>query len=250
MDVCELQLIKDEINRHPWEIARYFFVNNLIKGLIPKTNTKIYLLDIGCGDGFMASKLMGNHPFVKYTGIDTALSTDYVQKKREEGVNITNSWDDLFLKKYDLIIMLDVLEHVEDDIDFLKWIKKNLMGEQSYILITVPFHQALYSSHDIFLGHYRRYSYLAFERLSIKAGLKIEQKGQFFSILLLIRFVQKLLISIKSVYCKNQKEHLMGVAGWDGNKILTDVLVGILKFDCSFLSFLPGLSGYIICRKK
>ncbi|MFC1578517.1 hypothetical protein ACFL36_05850, partial [Thermodesulfobacteriota bacterium] len=122
--------------------------------------------------------------------------------------------------------------------------------EQSSILITAPFHKALFSSHDVFLGHYRRYSYFAFKNLSRKAGLKIEQKGQFFSILLFIRFIQKIVFAMESVYNKNQKKSVTGVAGWSGSKMLTNILVGLLKFDCLLMGFFPGLSGYMVCSKK
>ncbi|MFC1578599.1 hypothetical protein ACFL36_06275, partial [Thermodesulfobacteriota bacterium] len=62
MDVCEFQIIEDKINRHPWETARFFFVNNIIKGLISKRDSKFSILDVGCGDCFVASNLMENHP--------------------------------------------------------------------------------------------------------------------------------------------------------------------------------------------
>jgi hypothetical protein len=57
----------------------------------------------------------------------------------------------------DAVILADVLEHVEDDRNFLRdiisWLK-----EDAVIVITVPAYSFLWSEHDVILGHQRRYS--------------------------------------------------------------------------------------------
>ena len=59
--------------------------------------------------------------------------------------------------KADIVLAMDVLEHIQDDYSTLKeW--KNTLKPNGLLLITVPAFQHLWSSHDIFLGHHRRYN--------------------------------------------------------------------------------------------
>ena len=52
---------------------------------------------------------------------------------------------------------MDVLEHIRDDYSALKEWKK-VLNPNGIILISVPAFQHLWSHHDKFLGHYRRYN--------------------------------------------------------------------------------------------
>ncbi|MEG3177810.1 class I SAM-dependent methyltransferase [Sphingomonas sp. RB3P16] len=72
---------------------------------------------------------------------------------------------------YDLIAVLDVLEHIEDDVAALK-----AMGEclkpGGKILIAVPAHQWMWSAHDVVNHHHRRYSKPTLGAAIAQAGLK------------------------------------------------------------------------------
>jgi hypothetical protein len=56
-----------------------------------------------------------------------------------------------------LVILMDVLEHLEDDLKMLQEIKANSVPGSNHFFITVPAFYALWSNHDVSLGHYRRY---------------------------------------------------------------------------------------------
>ena len=60
-------------------------------------------------------------------------------------------------KKFDLILLADVLEHIKDDKKIVNKLSKSLKNN-GFILITVPSYKILFSKKDIILGHYRRYS--------------------------------------------------------------------------------------------
>lgn len=72
---------------------------------------------------------------------------------------------------YDLIAVLDVVEHIEDDVAALK-----AMGEclrpGGKILIAVPAHQWLWSAHDVVNHHHRRYSKATLHAAIVAAGLR------------------------------------------------------------------------------
>ncbi len=79
-------------------------------------------------------------------------------------------------------LLLDVLEHIEDDVGFLK-----LMGQKlapgGKILLTVPAFQALWSSEDAEAGHYRRYTARQVKEAAAKAGFAVAYAGYFFGFL-------------------------------------------------------------------
>jgi SAM-dependent methyltransferase len=61
-------------------------------------------------------------------------------------------------KEYDLIVMLDVLEHIELSREFM-FTLKDFLKEDGKIILSVPAYKFLYSSHDFELKHFRRYSW-------------------------------------------------------------------------------------------
>jgi hypothetical protein len=79
----------------------------------------------------------------------------------------------------DLILLMDVLEHVDDDIGLLAdYVGKVSPG--TLVLITVPAFQWLWSPHDDFLEHKRRYTVQQIEDVARRAGLDVQQGSYFF----------------------------------------------------------------------
>jgi SAM-dependent methyltransferase len=72
---------------------------------------------------------------------------------------------------YDLIAVLDVVEHIEDDVAALKAMAERLKPGGK-ILITVPAHQWMWSAHDVVNHHYRRYSKKTLAAAIARAGLR------------------------------------------------------------------------------
>lgn len=82
------------------------------------------------------------------------------------------------------IMLLDVLEHIEDDVGFLKLIRQKLVCGGK-LLITVPAFQMLWSSEDDAAGHYRRYTVKQVIRLADQANYHVCYAGYFFGFLVL-----------------------------------------------------------------
>ncbi len=132
-------------------LFRYF------KQLVKEQKQKMTVIDFGSGSGFFAYELYEAFPDdieevllidIGYTDQELAeTSKDMVKKLRyiPEGVD------------HCIVIMMDVLEHIEDDYAILKEIKSKV-GENAFYFITVPAFMSVWSSHDVYLGHYRRYT--------------------------------------------------------------------------------------------
>ncbi|HVI98254.1 MAG TPA: class I SAM-dependent methyltransferase [Sphingomonas sp.] len=71
---------------------------------------------------------------------------------------------------YDLIAVLDVVEHIEDDVAALRGMAECL-APGGKILIAVPAHQWMWSAHDVVNHHHRRYSKATLGKAIADAGL-------------------------------------------------------------------------------
>lgn len=74
-------------------------------------------------------------------------------------------------ESFDSIVMLDVLEHIEDDITTLKQLKQSL-NPNGFLIIKVPALQSLYGAMDEVIGQYRRYSQKTLNVALTQAGFE------------------------------------------------------------------------------
>ena len=231
MDLIEQ---KDNINRHPWELSR---TDSLIKE-IRKYHDKGLILDIGCGDSYFDYELLKTDiNITKLYGVDI-----YLKKKIDtDRYYAVNSYDKLDKKKFDTIIMLDVLEHIEDDYQFINDTVNGLLKDKGIIILTVPAHQFLYSKHDEYLKHYRRYNIKMIKELCKKKNYKIVNYHYFYFSL----FIFRLLFRNKSNEVNNWK--------YSENSFITKFIRGILNIDYSISKLLApisnGLSLFVVLKK-
>ncbi len=83
---------------------------------------------------------------------------------------------------YDLVAVLDVVEHIEDDVAALAAMK-SLLKPGGKVLIAVPAHQWMWSAHDVVNHHHRRYSKKTLAAVICAAGLKPVKMRWFNSLL-------------------------------------------------------------------
>ena len=119
------------------------FLNNKLKRDIILTLKNLNLnikniLDIGCGEGFITSEVAKNFPKTKITAIDPKEQYLNYAKKFNNLPNIRYEKKDLsykFNRKFDLVIITEVLEHLPNPEESLKKTKRL---SKKFILITVP----------------------------------------------------------------------------------------------------------------
>ena len=154
MDVVESkQLTPTQAFEHWYYQAKFDLLNEHLERLRLPADSNI--ADIGCGIGLFLTYLERSKRFSadNMAGIDPAYSTP--TKAVEGNTWIFPSWPEDRL--FELILMMHVLEHVEDDRAMLQDAAGRLSDEGT-IFIDVPAFPFLYSDHDRFLGHYRRYT--------------------------------------------------------------------------------------------
>jgi 2-polyprenyl-3-methyl-5-hydroxy-6-metoxy-1,4-benzoquinol methylase len=192
MDIKSVKAMIAVEKEHPWYQARLNFVNALLNHSNP-SNTRI--LDFGCGSGGVLRECI-TMGFLNVKGMDT--STECIESARARGITCELLTRDLpaLENEYDFILCLDVLEHLENDQAYLELFKSGL-HENGKILITVPAHSFLWSPHDVFNHHFRRYSRKSLIRLAEGSGLKIDNirywNSTLFPIFLVIRPLSRFL---------------------------------------------------------
>lgn len=262
MDLKEYNIIKsnDVIIRHPWELARLVIIKNNIKKHIHfKKNTCV--LDIGCGDLYISEELANDYPDVLFYAVDNAFTKDDISnhylKLNKNNLYLFSSLDEVHLPEnlsFSLVLLTDVLEHIEDDVAFLKnLVKINGINDDTKFIITVPAFNYLFSTHDKFLGHYRRYTNKTLKEVLESANLKVVEIGYFFVMLLPIRWFQ--VLKEKLLKLENTKNST-NLTTWSGGYLITNILKKTLILDYKISNFLkklkiklPGLSNYCICKK-
>jgi hypothetical protein len=142
----------------------------------------------------------------------------------------------------DTLLFIDVLEHVEDDALLLKeYLNKST--EDALFVISVPAFQSLWSNHDIYLEHFRRYRIQDLRNLLLKVGLvEIHSTyifGSLFPVIWMIRQVKKRGNSRK--VDSDLKE---------SSKIMNWILLAVLKCErYLFVNKMFGTSALIIAKK-
>ena len=210
MQTAQFQLHADIEERHWWFVGRRRIMARLVSELVPmpKCGTaalgcealsaqsratvlqKPLVVDIGCGTGANVAALAGLYDCV---GIDASAEAVELARRRFPQVRFVAGLapDDLgeTMRQAKLFLLMDVLEHVEDDFLMLsKLLAAAAPG--SHFLLTVPADELLWSEHDESFGHYRRYD---------AARLKMLWEGLPVSTLLLSNFNSRLLPAIRFI---------------------------------------------------
>lgn len=129
------------------------------------------VLEIGCGTGH-------NLPMLARFGDVDAIEIDAAARAfaserlgRPVGTAPLPALTGVERGAYDLVAVLDVVEHVEDDVAALKGMAE-VLRPGGAILVTVPAHPWMWSAHDTVNHHHRRYSKASLDKAIRAAGLR------------------------------------------------------------------------------
>ena len=218
--------IKKNIDYEGWELGFFDLSKNFRKYQFDLIKEFIFgnVAEIGPGNGI----------FLKYY-LDYCDNLDLFEPDRNlfsklnerfsnfEKINLVNNEFNINTSTYDVILYLDVLEHIEDyEKEILK--AHNALKEDGYLIINVPAFQFLFSDFDKDVGHFKRYSKKDFINLGSNYNLKIIRSNYYDSIGFLLSFLSKM---ISSNYKKNFEKK---IKLWDS------------------IIWMSKILDYIICR--
>lgn len=154
---------------HAWYRARARLVGELIA---QANDSDPLILDAGCGTGAFAAALAAEQRRVVAVDAELPDALDpRVQYARADVAQLPFP-DETF----DVVLLLDVLEHVQDDVAVLAEVSRVLRRTGSVIL-TVPALKRLWGPRDELAGHVRRYELEELRDALVSAGLGVERIG-------------------------------------------------------------------------
>ena len=150
--------------RHWWFVGRRRIMRRLVARALPP-GRDVTVVDVGCGTGANLASLADAYDCV---GIDSSAEAVALARRRFPNVRFLagtapRDLGDLAARAR-LFLLMDVLEHVEDDFAMLSELLA-VASPGACFFITVPADEALWSEHDESFGHFRRYDRRRLARL-------------------------------------------------------------------------------------
>ncbi len=191
MDIKELEGFNPKEEREHWWIkTRFEYIDTALK-FTKRKNLK--LIEYGCGTAqnlwYLQNKSKFKNSIETLKGIDPNLTSDFKLDWTPRKVTLTNEFT---REKGDMAIAMDVLEHIEDEKGALKQWSESL-DKGGLLFITVPAFMSLWSYHDEFLEHKRRYTKKELINVLKEAGFEPVKVSYAFSFIFpLVYLIRKL----------------------------------------------------------
>lgn len=170
MDASLIEAILDVEDHHWWFRGRRKIVARVLRSRIGDCRGRV--LEVGCGSG-------ANFKVLEEFGEISAIELDDASREAANHREITKVIDghlpdgiDMPDEEFELLALLDVLEHVEDDESALSRINR-LLKPGGHTIITVPAFQFIWSHHDDLNHHFRRYTRKGLVQKVQAAGLTV-----------------------------------------------------------------------------
>ncbi|MBM3646393.1 MAG: class I SAM-dependent methyltransferase [Alphaproteobacteria bacterium] len=233
MDLKEEDILGADIGRHWYYRAKAAALRRLVDALQPR-----HILDVGAGSGFFSRHLLETTNAQSALCVDIGYPADRddsaagkpVRHRRDTGPT-----------DCDLVLMMDVLEHVDDDQGLVRHYAARVPSG-AYFLATVPAFHFLWSGHDVFLEHKRRYRLAEIETTMRGAGLQIVRGAYYFGFVFPLASVVRLAQRTAAEPRSSLKRH-----GPFINTILGAVCAAELPLFP--INRLAGLSAFVLARK-
>lgn len=226
---------------HWWYRGRRELIHGLIKKHIPK-HAKIKILDVGCGTGALMGEL---GQYGEVYGVDnSSLAVDFCHKRGLVNVVLGKIEHIPFPDNaFDLVIALDVMEHIKDDVMAILEIKR-VLKEGGQCIIFVPTFMLLWGEADVMGNHYRRYRLPQLKKLLSDAGFTLKQTSYFNTFLFFpIAFIR--LLSRALSFLKNTESG-------GGSGLINILLYCVFHIEVillNYISFPFGVSCLVVGKK-
>jgi len=137
------------------------------------------ILDVGAGSGVFSRMLTADGVAGHATCVDPNYTDAQLKTASSARLRFRRSVSETDAS---LVLMIDVIEHVDDDVALVADYAR-MAPEGARFVISVPAFNFLWSSHDDFLDHRRRYTLETLEKTVVAAGLKPLSVRYFFGAL-------------------------------------------------------------------
>ena len=166
-----------------WFRARNRLIASAVRRHFPEATS---LLEVGCGTGFVLSGLREELPELRLVGSELyAEGLEFARARLGDAVELVelDAREMPYDQDFDVVGAFDVIEHIREDEDVLRGMRRAVVAGGG-LLLTVPQHPRLWSAHDTYSHHVRRYTRRELEAKVWRAGFDVLAATSFVSLLL------------------------------------------------------------------
>jgi len=203
-----------------------------------------HIAEVGCGHGLLQRQIEDAYqkPVVGFDLNEYALKRNVSRHSKLYCYDISDRHPGM-AKRFDLVFLFDVLEHVREEDDFLAAVKFHLT-DGGMLLVNVPAGQWAYSTYDQAVGHVRRYSANTLRRVAERNDLIFDRWSYWGLPLIPTLLARKLWLAGR----KDQKEIVS--RGIDAGSGIANSMLGLLSACEVIPQRLVGTSLMAVVRKK
>lgn len=248
-DLKESLLFKSirEQSRHWYYSTKIYYLKNLLDKYVHKTAEPVSISDWGAGNGIIGLSLFG------FLDISNESSLDLIDTGYERDVVCDGLSRHSYIrrpdpsKKYNILLAIDVVEHINDDKRFLELLDRH-MEKGSLLIVAAPALDILWSNHDVYLEHYRRYNLHSLEQICASSKLRILESGYLFTVTLPIILFVRL---FRRICCPQRNYSDMSIPPPAINLILRLMLrlECLFKLNSKWFATLPGSTVFVVAEK-
>jgi 2-polyprenyl-3-methyl-5-hydroxy-6-metoxy-1,4-benzoquinol methylase len=177
--------------RHFWFTERNALIVSTLRKVLGEPRGRS-ALDVGCGTGFVTSAL--ERAGMRTCGLDTQIEALRLARRRTAGLLLLAAGDRVdFNHQFDVVLLCDVIEHIEDDLNVLRQAGQSLQPGGA-LVVTVPAHRQLWTTLDDLSGHKRRYSRQELVDSMRSAGYSVSLAHYFNCLLMPAQWLQRQLL--------------------------------------------------------
>ncbi|HEY7863638.1 MAG TPA: class I SAM-dependent methyltransferase [Thermoanaerobaculia bacterium] len=176
MDERYVRRYRQLYESHWWWRAREDLLLRTISRIMPAR--RLQILDVGCGDGLFFEKLSR---FGEVSGVEGDPAGVTASSPWAGRIHV-GAFDASYrpAQRFDLVLFLDVLEHLDDPAAALRRALE-LLAPDGRILVTVPAYRSLWTTHDDLNRHRERYTRRSLLALADSAGARALETKYFFA---------------------------------------------------------------------
>ena len=212
-ELTELHESATESGAHFIDVAsRYHAVNELKRALGTKP---VSIMEVGCSAGHLLADMRRSLPNATLTGADYTLGTLVKLGEKMPGIplvrfNLADS--PLPPDTYDAMVLLNVLEHIEDDVAATKHIAR-MLRPGGVAVIEVPAGPELFDDYDRQLQHFRRYTLPGICGVIERAGLVVERRNYLGALIYPAFYLAKKLSQSRPKSASEREQHVANAIG-------------------------------------
>jgi SAM-dependent methyltransferase len=249
-ELTELHESATESGTHFIDLAsREHAINELKRAL---GSGPVSIMEVGCSAGHLLADMRHSLPQAKLTGGDYTLGTLVKLGEKMPGIPLVRfnlAASPLPSNAYDAMVLLNVLEHIEDDVAATSHIER-MLKPGGVAVIEVPAGPELFDDYDRQLQHFRRYTLRGICNVVEQAGLVVERRNYLGALIYPAFYLAKKLSQARPKSAAEREEHVANAIGATSRfNVVGRTLMSLEEAIARVVTFPRGIRCVITARK-